>query len=620
MCTCCLEKPCVAHCPGDEAWTQGQGTMTVVSQCELRKGDWVVHEWRCSETGVDVTYEGRVTHRASDGNLDVVYIRHGVDGEPLKSTIPMNRDWGETKMLWVREDLKTGAGKRKAPPESDRERGPPVGNRNKKPKGPSDKVVAAKRKRSTTLKLDFDAEERASSAAEDSDAGKTQPEERVTRKRIKTEPKRDKNGKDYKDWSSRLQAVCSLVAAAVTVVMSRCVLVHVLDIAEFSLVLKGWLWAWFDIVRVRGENQVSLRCFYENPNNALIKGNSAKNRRDQARRHMTKLVKEAQRRREADRVANSYANSPLPSSQQNISSPAPSSSSRLLPEQQASTQPAFDSPYGFLTYTDHLAFVAAKLCWPFVWFRANHPMRSCLVQHLLAGQKFFADELANRITVLSNETQDAVFAHLEGQDVSLMLDGGRVMRRNFVSFSVSDGTNAFCLDNEEYKESVTGDRILESILKYIELLRRSHIFVFSVCADNAASMQKALRTLLNLCTQETEEEDEGPAPEQGDDENDEDSEGEVSAIMTAINNAVDRVRLQGILVYSSATNATRDSSRATKCHLSRCRAQKKFFFSTSQKFSPKKKKKFFFGCGRFWKKKSKKKNPKKTIADGTVAT
>ena len=75
-----------------------------------------------------------------------------------------------------------------------------------------------------------------------------------------------------------------------------------------------------------------------------------------------------------------------------------------------------------------------------------------------------------------------------------------------------------------------------------------------------------------------------------------------------------------LVTQGSATNATRDSSRATKCHLSRCRAQKKFFFSTSQKFSPKKKKIFFFGCGRFWKKKSKKKNPEKTIADGTVAT
>ena len=65
----------------------------------------------------------------------MVYVRHGIEGEPLQAKIPMNKDWGETKTLWVREDLKTGAaGKRKAS-ESDRERGPPVGNPNKKPKG-----------------------------------------------------------------------------------------------------------------------------------------------------------------------------------------------------------------------------------------------------------------------------------------------------------------------------------------------------------------------------------------------------------------------------------------------------------------------------------------------------
>ena len=54
-----------------------------------------------------------------------------------------------------------------------------------------------------------------------------------------------------------------------------------------------------------------------------------------------------------------------------------------------------------------------------------------------------------------------------------------------------------------------------------------------------------------------------------------------------------------------------------------CRAvapKKNFFFRHHKNFHQKKKKKFFFGCGRFWKKKSKKKNPEKTIADGTVAT
>ena len=187
-------------------------TITPVSECQLRKGDWVVHEWRCYETGIIVTYEGRITHRASDGNLDVVYLR-GVGGETVRTKIPMKKEWGETRMLWVREDLKTGAaGKRKAPPESVIERGPPVGNSNKRPKGPSDKVVAAKssskRKQSTTTTTKLNAADRASSASgsEDSDAAgsKTQPEERVTkRRRIKAEAKRDTN--EYKDWSGHLQ-------------------------------------------------------------------------------------------------------------------------------------------------------------------------------------------------------------------------------------------------------------------------------------------------------------------------------------------------------------------------------------------------------------------------------
>ena len=54
----------------------------------------MVHEWHCYETGVDVTYEGRITHRTTDGNLDVLYVRHSVDqGGTLRVKIPMNKDW-----------------------------------------------------------------------------------------------------------------------------------------------------------------------------------------------------------------------------------------------------------------------------------------------------------------------------------------------------------------------------------------------------------------------------------------------------------------------------------------------------------------------------------------------
>ena len=85
-----------------------------------------------------------------------------------------------------------------------------------------------------------------------------------------------------------------------------------------------------------------------------------KTRKDQARRLAKRLVEEAHERREAQRGANSFTTSPLPSSQQRyLLTVGTSFLSSSFPQQQVSAQPAYESKYGFLMYTDHL----------FVWLR-----------------------------------------------------------------------------------------------------------------------------------------------------------------------------------------------------------------------------------------------------------
>ena len=107
-----------------------------------------------------------------------------------------------------------------------------------------------------------------------------------------------------------------------------------------------------------------------------------------------------------------------------------------------------------------------------------------------------------------------MFDELRNKDVYLMLDGARVRTRSFLGFAISTGSRMFYYKNVHLTESSTADVILREINECVDELRAKDIRVFSVVADNASSMQRALRELKEMHMTDEEcvdDEDDGVA-------------------------------------------------------------------------------------------------------------
>ena len=177
--------------------------------------------------------------------------------------------------------------------------------------------------------------------------------------------------------------------------------------------------------------------------------------------------------------------------------PLPSSTaSTPRPSQLASLTPA--GGYGFDTYLDKLCFVFCKLGIPFRWLRTGSIFRDILPQEHLQGANIFPAQMSTRVGELREVTQKALFKYLQGKDVYMMVDGATVARRTFLGISICDGTTSFYLRSVEIKGRNDAKKLTAAMREAIALLRRNDIYVFSVVADNASSMQKALRELRRL--------------------------------------------------------------------------------------------------------------------------
>ena len=495
QCECCktlCSENTKLHCPGN-TWHEKETALA--EQKALKVGDWVVHVWEEEQTSgtVECQWEGYVIHRSLDGKQSVNYTNFGSDEDTrhMVGELPLDREIGVTKKLMTRpacfSQTLGKSGKRKA---KDCTR-----STAKRVKKESSAVRTVIKEESEDEDDDVSAapvtltQQRAASVNnEDALALTDMP--------MLGSPERASDAEEDEDEDEQSSLG-----------------------ADTPYAFKDTSNKWFDRVW-DGKKLMSAQCKVPN---CSVGSNGGKFLRQQSddkdggnktissgmRRHQKEHAKAM---RKADIAAAAAAAAAAPANANTATVPATPGTatpvSLATPPANNSTPQTHDAPqpsrYGFgcSTYVQLLAYLFAAYSLPFSLLDSASPFRVVLAYgHELKGLNMFPRQIAEQIDVMADLTRNDLYAKLRGKDVSLLMDGATVMRRSFLGFAICDGDNSYFLDCVELKHGSSSPALQAHIEQLVRLLLSKDIRVFSLVADNAPNIQRAIRETQSLNSQ-----------------------------------------------------------------------------------------------------------------------